>query len=123
MIKKYPAWAVMAAWGLFNGILAAVLAVYHGDIIALMLYVGAVVLIELAAVPVLLSARRTPDGQARQNFGGRGAAALPLMAAGLTLTMLVLAYGPWMLSLGVPLLVVAFAVAVHRGLWRKGSSS
>lgn len=123
MIRKYPEWAVMAAWGLFNGILAAVLAVYHGRVIAVMLYVGAVVLLELAAVPVLVAARRNPGGQAHHSLGVRGAVALPLTAVGLTLAMLTLAYGPWMLSLAVPLLLVAFAVAVHRGAWRKGGSS
>ncbi|WP_306187323.1 MULTISPECIES: hypothetical protein [unclassified Streptomyces] len=122
MIKKYPGWAVMAAWGVFNGLLAAVLAVYRGHLIALMLYVGAVVLVEIAAVPVLLSARRA-DGQERHRLPVRGAVAVPLMAVGLTLAGLTLAYGPWMLSLAVPLLLVSFALAVHRGAWRRGGSS
>lgn len=122
MTKKYPAWAVMAAWGLCNGVLAAVLAVYHGHLIALMLYVGAVVLIELAAVPVLLSARRSPRVQVQQSLTVRGALALPFMAVGLTLAALTLVYGPWMLSLAVPLLLVAFALAYHRGGLRKGGS-
>ncbi|MFR0357340.1 hypothetical protein [Streptomyces sediminimaris] len=123
MIKKYPAWAVMAGWGLFNGVLAAVLAIYHGHIIPLMLYVGAVVLIEVASVAVLASARRHPDGQVPHRLAWRGAVALPLMAVGFTLALLTLAYGPWMLSLAVPLLLVAFVVAGHRGAPRKGGSS
>lgn len=123
MIKKYAGWAVMAGWGLFNGVLAAVLVVYHAHLIAVLLYAGAVVLIELAAVPVLLSARRHRPGRGRQNLPVQGAVALPLIAVGLTLAGLTLAYGPWMLSLAIPLLLVAFALAVHRGAWRKGGSA
>ncbi|WNM32586.1 hypothetical protein RKE30_20275 [Streptomyces sp. Li-HN-5-11] len=123
MIKKYPGWAVMAAWGLFNAVLVAVLVVYQGHIIAVALYAGAVVLLEAAAVPVLLSARRGGDVQQRQRLAVQGAAALPLMAVGLTLALLTLAYGPWMLSLAVPLLLVACALAIHAGAWRKGGPS
>ncbi|WP_225813606.1 hypothetical protein [Streptomyces spinosus] len=123
MTKKDPGAALVAGWGLFNGLLAAVLVIYHGHLIAVMLYVGAVVLIGLAAVAVLVSARRNPQGQVDQRLAVRGAATLPLMAVGLTLALLTLVYGPWMLSLSVPLLLVAVAVAIHRGAWRKGGSS
>lgn len=123
MSSKLPGWAVVVAWGLFNAVLVAVLVVYRGHIIAVALYAGAVVLIEAAAVPLIVSARRGGDVQRRQRLAVRGAVAIPFMAVGLTLALLTLAYGPWMLSLAVPLLMVAFALAIHRGAWRRGGSS
>ncbi|TQJ91250.1 hypothetical protein [Streptomyces sp. SLBN-31] len=122
MIKKHPGWAVMAAWGLFNAILAAILVIYREDLIAIMLYVGAVVLIEVAALAVLISSRRGQREPVTHRLPVRGAVAVPPAAAGLTLAGLSLAYGPWMLSLAIPLLMVAAALAVHRGAWSRESS-
>ena len=119
MIKRYPGWAVVAGWGLANGVLAAVLVIYQEALTAILLYAGAVVLIEAAALAVLVSTRRGTREQTdyRVPFAG-GAAVLPA-ALGLTLAALSLAYGPWMLSLAIPLLAVAAALAFHRGAWRR----
>lgn len=119
MIKKYPGWAVMAGWGLANGVLAAVLVIYREALTAILLYVGAVVLIEVAALVVLVSSRRGTREQADYRVPHAGGAAVLPAAVGLTLAALSLAYGPWMLSLAIPLLLVAAAVAVHRGAWRR----
>ncbi|GAA2483554.1 hypothetical protein [Streptomyces longisporus] len=119
MIKRYPGWAVMAGWGLANGVLAAVLAIYHEALTAVLLYVGAVILIEAAALAVLISSRRGTREQTNYRVPYAGGAAVLPAAVGLTLAALSLAYGPWMLSLAVPLLAVAAAVAIHRGAWRR----
>ncbi|MHC3474869.1 hypothetical protein ACYF6T_40135 [Streptomyces sp. 7R007] len=120
--KRHPGWAVTAAWGALNGILVGILALYHEDLLAVMLYVGAAVLVEIAALAVLVSSRRGPREHMRYRVPAGGGAAVPVAAAGLTIAALGFVYGFWLMSLAVPVLAVAAALAVHQGTWRRGPS-
>ncbi|MEV5175476.1 hypothetical protein AB0L10_31345 [Streptomyces flaveolus] len=112
MRRHLPA-ALVAGWGLFNGVLLAVLAVYGESPMVYWLWGGVVVLLQLAALAVLLSSRTAPDQHVRYRVPDRGAGAVLPAAAGLLLVALCFVYGRWLLAVAVPLLAVAAALAVR----------
>lgn len=112
MRRHLPA-ALVAGWGLCNGVLLAVLAVYGESPMVYWLWGGVVVLLQLAALAVLLSSRTAPDQHVRYRVPDRGAGAVLPAAAGLLLVALCFVYGRWLLVVAVPLLAVAAALAVR----------
>jgi hypothetical protein len=112
-MKRHLPVAVVAGWGCLNGLLLAVLALYGEDPLTYWLWGAVVLLLELAALAVLVSSRTGPDQHVRYRVPARGAAAVPLVAGTALLVGLSFVYGRWLLSLAVPLLAVAVAVAVR----------
>ncbi|MFI2435967.1 hypothetical protein [Streptomyces sp. NPDC018693] len=113
-MTRHPAFLVVAGWALFNGLLLAVLAIYGEDHLAYWLYGGVVALLGAVALLVLLASRTEPERHVRYRLRrGGGPAALP-GAAGVTLAVLSLVHGSWMLVLALPALVVAVVLLVRR---------
>ncbi|MFE1751591.1 hypothetical protein [Streptomyces anandii] len=112
-LKRQLPYVVVAGWGALNGVLLAVLGIYGESSLVFWLWGGVVVLLELAALAVLVSSRSGPDQQVRYRVPYRGAAAVPPAAFGCALVALAFVYGLWLLALAVPLLAVAIAMAVH----------
>jgi hypothetical protein len=114
-LRRHPAFLVVAGWGLLNGVLLAILAVYgeRGPVVY-WLWGGVVALLEAAALLVLFSSHLGPEQHTRYRMPRGGGPAVPPAAAGITLGVLSLAYGPWMLSLAAPLLCAAAALALRR---------
>jgi hypothetical protein len=104
---------VVAGWGGLNALLLAVLAVYGESSLVFWLWGGVVVLLELAAVAVLVSSRTGPEQQVHYRVPDRGAGAVLPAAAGCALIALGFVYGLWLLAFAVPLLGVAVALAVR----------
>jgi hypothetical protein len=104
---------VVAGWGLLNGVLLAVLAVYGESTLVYWLWGGVVLVLQLAAVAVLLSSRAGPDQHVRYHVPDRGAGAVLPAAIGLLLVALCFVYGRWLLAVAVPLLAVSAALAVR----------
>ncbi|QLJ02130.1 hypothetical protein HZZ00_14530 [Streptomyces sp. NEAU-sy36] len=112
MKRQLPA-AVVAGWGLLNGLLLAVLAVYGESAMVYWLWGSVVLLLQLAALAVLLSSRASPDQHVRYRVPDRGAGAVLPAAIGLLLVALCFVYGRWLLVVAVPLLAVAAALLVR----------
>jgi archaellum biogenesis protein FlaJ (TadC family) len=112
-VKRHLPAVVVAGWGGLNGLLLAVLAIYGEDPMTYWLWGSVVVLLQLAAVLVLVSSRRGPDQHVRYRVPVQGAAAVPLVAVTALLIGLSFVYGFWLLALAVPLLAVAVAIAVR----------
>lgn len=113
-MRRHAAVLVVAGWGAFNGVLLAVLAVYGEQGLVYWLWGGVVVLVGVAALLVLRSSHREPEQHTRYRVPRGGGPAVPPAALGITLAVLSLAYGPWMLSLAAPPLIVAAVLAVRR---------
>lgn len=112
---------VVAGWGLANGILLTVLALYGESDFTRYLYGSVFVLIELVALTVWLAGRRGPDQHTRyRRPAGGGGVVLPA-AAGAFLVGLSFVYGWWMTAVAVPVWIVAAVLGVihHR---RRGGS-
>jgi hypothetical protein len=77
------------------------------------LWGGVVLVLELAALAVLLSSRTAPDQHVRYHVPDRGAGAVLPAAIGLLLVTLCFVYGRWLLAVAVPLLILAAALAVR----------
>ena len=112
-MKRHLSFVVVAGWGVLNGVLLVVLAVYGESSMVYWLWGGAVVLLELAAVAVLASSRSGPDQHVRYRVPDRGAGAVVPAAFGFLLVALAFVYGWWLLALAGPLLLVAAALAVR----------
>ncbi|MEU0007301.1 hypothetical protein ABZ079_24230 [Streptomyces sp. NPDC006314] len=112
-MKRHLPAAVVAGWGLLNGVLLAVLAVYGESAMVYWLWGGVVLVLELAALAVLSSSRTAPDQHVRYHVPDRGAGAVPPAAIGLLLVALCFVYGRWLLFVAVPLLVLAVALAAR----------
>ncbi|WP_413811068.1 hypothetical protein [Streptomyces sp. OE57] len=112
-MKRHLSVVVVAGWGLLNGVLLAVLAVYGESAMVFWLWGGVVVLLELAAVAVLASSRLGPDQHVRYRVPDRAASAVVPAAFGFLLVALAFVYGAWLLALAGPLLLVAVALAVR----------
>ncbi|WP_199572659.1 hypothetical protein [Streptomyces murinus] len=113
-MKRHLSAAVVAGWGLLNGLLLAVLAVYGESALVYWLWGSVVLILQLAALTVLLSSRLGPDQHVRYRVPNRGAGAVLPTAIGLLLVALCFVYGRWLLVVAVPLLAVA-AVMLARG--------
>ncbi|GAB1333676.1 hypothetical protein ACE1SV_02660 [Streptomyces sp. E-15] len=112
-MRRHLSAAVVAGWGVLNGVLLAVLTVYRESPLTYWLWGGAVLTVELAALAVLLSSRSAPDQHVRYHVPDRGAGGVPPAAIGLLLVALCPVYGRWLLVVAVPLLAVAVALAVR----------
>ncbi|MFI6356243.1 hypothetical protein ACIBJF_27030 [Streptomyces sp. NPDC050743] len=112
-MKRHLPAAVVACWGLLNGVLLAVLAVYGESALVYWLWGAVVLVLQLAAVAVLLSSRAAPDHHVRYHVPDRGAGAVPAAAVGLLLVGLCFVYGRWLLAVAVPLLGVSAALAAR----------
>ncbi|MBV7697817.1 hypothetical protein [Streptomyces sp. TRM70350] len=112
-MKRHLPFVVVAGWGVLNGVLLAVLAVYGEDPMVFWLWGGVVVLLELAAVAVLASSRSGPEQHVRYRVPDRAAGAVVPAAFGFLLVALAFVYGLWLLALAGPLLLVAVALAVR----------
>ncbi|MEV6739689.1 hypothetical protein AB0N14_23230 [Streptomyces sp. NPDC051104] len=112
-MKRHAAAVMVAGWGLLNGVLLAVLAVYGEASLVYWLWGSAVALLELAALLVLGSSEAGPEQHTRYRLPRGGAAAVLPAAAGITLGVLSAVYGLWLLVVAVPLLGVAAALAVR----------
>ncbi|MFI9250896.1 hypothetical protein [Streptomyces sp. NPDC053069] len=112
-MKRHLSAVLVAGWGLLNGVLLAVLAVYGESALVFRLWGGVVLVLELAALLVLLSSRRAPDQHVRYHVPDRGGGAVPPAAFGLLLVALCFVYGRWLLVVAVPLLAVSAAMAVR----------
>ena len=112
-MKRHAAAVVVAGWGLSNGVLLTVLAVYGEASLVYGLWGSVAGLLEVAALLVLLSSRTEPEQHTRYRLPRGGAAAVLPAAAGITLAALAYIYGRWLLALAVPLLGVAAALAVR----------
>ncbi|MBL1082577.1 hypothetical protein JK359_11390 [Streptomyces actinomycinicus] len=112
MKRHLSAW-VVAGWGLLNGLLLAVLAVYGESTLVYWLWGAVVLLLELAALVVLSSSRSAPDQHVRYRVPDRGAGAVLPTAIGLLLVALCFVYGRWLLFVAVPLLVLAAGMALR----------
>jgi hypothetical protein len=112
-VKRHLSAVVVAGWGLLNGVLLAVLAVYGESALVFWMWGGVVLLLELAAVAVLVSSRTAPEEHVRYRVPDRGAGAVLPAAAGLLLVALCFVYGRWLLAVAVPLLAVSAALAVR----------
>ncbi len=112
-MRRHLSAALVAGWGLLNGVLLAVLAVYGESPMVYWLWGVVVVLLQLTALAVLLSSRTAPDQHVRYRVPDRGAGAVLPAAAGLLLVALCFVYGRWLLAVAVPLLAVAVALAVR----------
>ena len=104
---------MVAGWGLFNGVLLAVLAVYGESSLVFWLWGSVAGLLEVAALLVLLSSETEPEQHTRYRLPRGGAAAVLPATAGITLAVLAYVYGRWLLALAVPLLGLAAALAVR----------
>ncbi|MEV8565466.1 hypothetical protein AB0436_07735 [Streptomyces sp. NPDC051322] len=114
-MKRHPAFLVVAGWGLLNGILLAVLAIYGESSLVYWLWGGVVVLIELAALAVLLSSLTGPEQHRRYRLPAKGEAAALPTALGAAIVGLSFIYGFWLIALAAPLLALALVLRVRRG--------
>ena len=96
--------AVVAGWGLANGLLVALLAGMGGSAVVIAIYGCAVALIGVIAVAVVISRRRRAS---RPRTADPPAASALLVATAALLAALGLAFGWWTAFLAVPLLVAA----------------
>ncbi|MGV9566711.1 hypothetical protein [Streptomyces sp. NPDC003480] len=112
-MKRHVSFLVVAGWGLLNGVLLAILAVYGESSMVYWLWGGAVALLELAALLVLGSSRTGPDEYVRYRVPQRGAGAALPAALGCALLALCFVYGRWLLALAVPLLALAGGLALR----------
>jgi hypothetical protein len=112
-VKRHLPVVVVAGWGLLNGVLLAVLAVYRESSLTYWLWGSVVLLLQIAAVAVLLSSRSAPEQHVRYRVPDRGAGAVPPAAFGLLTLALCVIYSYWLLVVAVPLLIVAVALAVR----------
>ncbi|MGW7689646.1 hypothetical protein ACWGMA_12330 [Streptomyces asiaticus] len=118
MRTRRPGFWVAALWGLANGVLLAVLAVYGESALVYWLWGSVVVLLEVAALAVLAASWTGPEEQSHYRTPRASGACVPPAAAGAALTALSFAYGWWLLILAVPLLAVAGALAVRSRIAR-----
>ncbi|MEU1785795.1 hypothetical protein ABZ553_07895 [Streptomyces sparsogenes] len=112
-MKRHLSFVVVAGWGLLNGVLLTVLAVYGENTLTYWLWGGVVVLLELAAGLVLASSRSGPDQHVRYRVPDRAAGAVVPAAFCFLLIALAFVYGWWLLALAGPLLLVAAALAAR----------
>lgn len=114
-MTRHPAFVVVAAWGLFNGVLLAVLAMYGESSLVYWLWGGVVALLELAALAVLLSSSAGPEQHVGYRLPGRGGVAVLPAAVGLAVLGLGFVYGWWLLAVAVPLLCCALLLGAVQG--------
>jgi hypothetical protein len=112
-VKRHAAAIMVAGWGLLNGVLLAVLAVYGETGLVYWLWGSVVALLEFAALLVLGSSEAGPEEHTRYRLPRGGAAAVLPAAAGITMGVLSSVYGLWLLVVAVPLLGVAAALALR----------
>ncbi|GGW15888.1 hypothetical protein GCM10018980_51050 [Streptomyces capoamus] len=112
-MKRHLPAVLVAGWGVLNGLLLVVLAVYRENSMTYWLWGGVVLVVELAALAVLVSSRAGTDQHVRYRVRDRGAGGVLPAAIGLLLVALCPVYGLWLLVVAVPLLMLSVALAVH----------
>lgn len=112
MRRHLPA-VLVAGWGVLNGLLLVVLAIYRENTMTYWLWGGVVLVLQLFALAVLVSSRARPDQHVRYRVPDRGAGGVLPGAVGLLLAGLCLVYGRWLLVVAVPLLMLSVALVVR----------
>lgn len=112
-MKRHLPVVIVAGWGLLNAVLLGVLAIYRESSLTYWLWGSVVLLLELAALLVLLSSRSGPEEHVRYRVPDRGAGAVLPAAFGMLTLALCAIYSYWLLVVAVPLLGIAAAMAVH----------
>lgn len=120
-MTRHPAFAVVAGWGLLNGILCALLVVYGESSFTVALYGSVVALIEAAALAALASSVSGAEEHTCYRRPPGGGAPVLLLAAAAGVTGLAFVFSFWLLAIAVPLLAAAAALGL-RYSWTKGGS-